>query len=160
MGRYFLFSSGGRNLAVGLSSVREVVGPSRMAKPIGRPEEVPTVLVDGEPVPLWKGFSGEGPPGEGRGEVLVILEEKGLTMGIFTDSINEIKEEPEVTRHDLPRRLKSLCRYFEGLIEWGNELYFLMDVGAAAAGTCGPPTEPAEGGQTGGGEARRGEGRS
>ncbi len=133
MGRYLLFSAGGSRLAVPLERVRQLVDAAQadVRKEDGSSEGLPgTVTIDGAEIPLGN-LAPVGLQVDRQAETLAVLEEKGLTAGLFIDRITGIRDEKTVQRRDVPAWLARFCPGFQGLLEADDGLYLLLDVAYA-----------------------------
>jgi chemotaxis protein histidine kinase CheA len=140
MRRYLLCRVGEGRLALPLALVRRLVSADQVPRQpagAGGGGEPPTVRLDGAAVPLldlspWNLHAGR------NAESMAVLEEKGLTVGLFIDKITGIRDEKTVQRYEVPGRLAGFCRGVSGLVQSGDDLYLLLD----PAGFADPDTEP------------------
>jgi hypothetical protein len=120
--RFLFFRTGRLNLAVRLGAVLNLVAP---ADAVGLPGER-VRLGDGE-VPVFRPEAASGGARAGY-EALAVVGEKGLTMGIFMDTIQGIWGDEAVRLYPFPRLLSARRGLYEGLIEMDHDLYLLLDV--------------------------------
>ena len=125
------FRVGGQEFGLDILRVLEIIRPRPLTRVPDAPDHVDGVIhLRGRVVPviaLWKRFGFGPPPREHTGRI-VVLEVRGIVVGLLADSVPEVLRIPAGAMMTAPRLQQSESEYVVALAKFQDRLLVLVDV--------------------------------